>query len=154
MEVVKTILDDGSGKAFDAALRGTLRDGGDLQIITKNDGTRDGHPCLMLTFSVQLPDGTIRQVQTVTTVRNFLASAGAVAGRYQAENDRLFPKPEAKDGDTLTGNHLGMKWEAKLMERFYIVAVEGLPGAMGIAGDETSAKGLGENFINQYLGSR
>ena len=55
---------------------------GDLKIITKNDATVGGKPAVMLTFTVQLPDGTMQRVQTVTTAQMFVSAAAAVKGRY------------------------------------------------------------------------
>ena len=82
MEHVVIKLDDGTGHEFDEALKGTLPDAGDLKVITKNDATVGGKPAVMLTFTVQLPDGTMQRVQTVTTAKMFVSAAAAVKGRY------------------------------------------------------------------------
>jgi hypothetical protein len=82
MEHVQISLDDGTGAKFDEALRDTLPDGGDLRVVTKDNGTVGGRPIVMLTFTAQLPDGSVRRVQTVTTVRQFQAVAAAIRGRY------------------------------------------------------------------------
>lgn len=85
-ESISVVLDDGSGAAYDAALHGptTLQDFGDLQIVTKNHGTKKGRPVVLLTFSVTLPDGSTAKVQTVTTLQNFLNAATILARRYLA----------------------------------------------------------------------
>jgi hypothetical protein len=81
-EEIRIILDQDGGKTYDQALKGTLQDHGDLSIITKDKGTAGGRPIVMLTFSVQTPDGTRQRVQTVTTLRNFLGAASILYGRY------------------------------------------------------------------------
>ena len=82
MEVIKHQLDDGTGRAFDDALKDTLPDGGDLQIITKDAGTVNGNPVAILTFTVELPDGTFRKAQTVTTVALLMGTLAILRGKY------------------------------------------------------------------------
>jgi hypothetical protein len=82
MEHTTIILDDGTGKAFDHAPRNSLPDGGDLRIITKDNATTEGNAAVLLTFTVEFPDGNLHNAQTVTTVRLFLAAAAAMRGRY------------------------------------------------------------------------
>lgn len=84
MEQARIILDDGTGSAFDQRVRGddVLPDGGDLTVVTKNNGTKEGRPIVLFTFTVQLPDGTLRKVQTVTTVRMFQTIAKAIEVKY------------------------------------------------------------------------
>lgn len=81
-EKVKLTLDDGSGKDFDEALRDTLKDGGDLHIITKHTGTKEGRPIAILTFTVEVAPGVKKKAQTVTTVRNLLGAADLIQSRY------------------------------------------------------------------------
>lgn len=84
MEHVQIILDDGTGSDFDKSIRGdnVLQDDGKLKIITKEKGTVEGNPIVALVFNVALPDGSIKTVQTVTTVRMFQQAAAAMTGRY------------------------------------------------------------------------
>lgn len=85
-ETLDITLDDGTGQAYDEALRETtLPEGADLRIITKDRATQGGRPAVMVTFTVHLPDGSRRRVQAVTTARLFLMAAAAVRGRYPEE---------------------------------------------------------------------
>ena len=83
MKHVSIILDDGSGKEFDARVRGddVLKDCGDLEIVTKTQGTAGGRPIVILTFHVITPVGKFR-VQTVTTARMLVTAAQAIIGKY------------------------------------------------------------------------
>lgn len=62
-----------SPEKFDKALRGglddlpVLPDRGDLSVYFKPNATVSGKGAAVLTFTVQLPDGTFARVQTVTT---------------------------------------------------------------------------------------
>lgn len=67
MEQIAIILD--KPEKFDEKLRNSLPDGGDLEVITKENATVSGAPAVMLTFTVELPDGTFATAQTVTTVK-------------------------------------------------------------------------------------
>lgn len=77
-----------SDEEFDLYLFGrdgvpTLKDGGDLTIVTKDDGTVDTHrgiACLF--FTVELPGGGTARAQTVTTVRILKMALAALEGRY------------------------------------------------------------------------
>ena len=83
MEHTTIILDDGSGREFDARLKGqgVLQDYGDLEVITKDNGTAGGRPIVMLSFHVITPIGRFR-VQTVTTARMLVTAARAITGKY------------------------------------------------------------------------
>jgi len=85
MEHLHITFDSGGGKEFDKALKGTLPDGGDLKVITKERATAKGEPGVIITFTVQLPDGTIKRVQTVTTARLFANAGLAIATRYNLQ---------------------------------------------------------------------
>jgi len=54
----------------------------DLTIATKARATKSGNAGVVIGFSVQLPGGTIAQVQAVTTVANFLAAAVAIQAAH------------------------------------------------------------------------
>jgi len=82
MEGTAVLLDDGSGKEFDSALRGTLKDGGNLRLITKDVGTEDGNPIAMLTFTVGIGSDRTARAQTVVSVKMFLAAAKILASKY------------------------------------------------------------------------
>jgi len=69
--------------AFDKAIRTqpdgipVLPDGADLRCFVKPNATVGGKAGVVLTFTVQLPDGTFARAQTVTTAAN-LELAGSV----------------------------------------------------------------------------
>lgn len=71
---------------FDITVHGqdgvrTLMDAGDLQIITKDNGTHSGRALACLTFTVDV-DGKPVRVQTVTTVRLLTSAFAILRGRY------------------------------------------------------------------------
>jgi len=70
-----------SDEEFDEVVHNSLQDCGDLVAVVKDHATANGRPCVALTFTVALPDGTLQRVQTVTTAACFLAIAAAVRGR-------------------------------------------------------------------------
>jgi hypothetical protein len=85
MEVIRLVFDDGSGKEFDAALRGTLKDGADLKVITKDAGTEEGNPICMLAFSVKIGGGEsarVARVQTVCSAKHLIAVGRALDAKY------------------------------------------------------------------------
>ncbi len=75
MEGIIVKLDDA---AFDAAVHGppegqpSLPDCGDMAIIVKKNATVNGNAMAVITFSVQLPNGTLRRAQSPTTVANLM----------------------------------------------------------------------------------
>ncbi|MEE8538558.1 MAG: hypothetical protein V3S54_01990 [Woeseiaceae bacterium] len=84
MESIHVTLNDRA--AFDQAVNGdaSLVERGDLEIITVDDGTKDGNPAAVITFSVRLPnnEGGYR-AQAVTTVRALAMALSAIQGRYR-----------------------------------------------------------------------
>lgn len=82
MESISIILDDGTGKEYDAALKGTLPECGDLKFITKDKGTQSGNPIVLIAFTVQLPDGTMARAQAATTAKCIDGLAKALRGKY------------------------------------------------------------------------
>lgn len=86
--MVQVILDDdGRGTAFDEAMRVArdeheAKEGGDLQLIIKGNGTKEGNPAIMVTFTCQKGDGPLFRAQAVTTVKAFLAAANIVRANY------------------------------------------------------------------------
>lgn len=83
METIHVTLNDRA--AFDQAVHdpASLTERGDLEIITIDDGTEDGNPAAVITFSVRLPnnEGGYR-AQAVTTVRALTMALSALKGRY------------------------------------------------------------------------
>jgi hypothetical protein len=66
-----TVDADGSGRLFDSLLdhcrKTGVQDTGDLRIITKKAGTKQGRPIAAITFTADI-QGTPVTVQTVTTL--------------------------------------------------------------------------------------
>lgn len=83
MERIIVELND---EKFDAAVHGppegqpSLPEGGDLAIYVKKNATVGGNAMAVLTFSVQLPNGTIRRAQCPTTVRNLTLAPAILKG--------------------------------------------------------------------------
>ncbi len=79
MEVLRLSIEP---EMFDKAVHGgldqlpTLPDGGDLALYVKPKATQSGKAGVVLTFTVQMPDGSMARVQTVTTAA-LLEQAGA-----------------------------------------------------------------------------
>lgn len=83
MEAIKIKLSDID---FDEAVHGkpegqpTLPDAGDLAIYIKKKATVSGAAGAVLTFTVQLPNGNLQRVQTVTTVTNLMMALSVLKG--------------------------------------------------------------------------
>ena len=69
---------------YDKAVRVGPPEGGDLRLIVKDRATVDGWPAVAITFTVQMPDGKLQQVQAVTTAKLFLGAATALRARVAA----------------------------------------------------------------------
>lgn len=83
MESFIITLDDGTGKAFDDALKdNTLQDYGDVRLITKDNATTEGNPAIMITFGVLQTNGIAKKAQVVTTAKLFLMAAKAIKNKY------------------------------------------------------------------------
>lgn len=100
MEQLRTKLND--VERFDAVLKDSLPDAGDLEIITKDAGMVSGRGIVMFTFMVQLSDGSRKRVQTVTTMRSFRAIASAIAATYNDDGYRVNMYDPLDDG-VITG---------------------------------------------------
>lgn len=103
MEHLELQINDIDG--FDAVMKSSLPDTGDLKIITKDAGTEGGRGIVMFTFTVQLPDGTLARAQTVTSMRSFRAIASAVAATYNDDGHRVNMSDPLDDG-VITGETL------------------------------------------------
>lgn len=82
MENVTVVIDAGK---FDEAVRGglpdglpVLQEGRDLAVYVKPGATAGGKAAAVLTFTVQLPDGSFARAQAVTTLA-LLESLGMAA---------------------------------------------------------------------------
>lgn len=74
---------------WDKVLKNCLPEAGDLMMVTKDNCTASGRPGVMLTFTVELPNGEMRRAQTVVTGRLFALMAAAFRGRYGPEGDAV-----------------------------------------------------------------
>lgn len=83
MEQISIKINDAA--AFDAALKESLAEAGDLQIITKDGATVSGKPAVMLTFTVTLPNGHHARAQAVTTLKLLLPVLQALNAKYAAD---------------------------------------------------------------------
>lgn len=73
---------------YDEILKNSLPDFGDVEIITKDGGMTSGRGIVMITFSVQLPDGSTARVQTCTSMKLFRSVAVALAATYTDDGFR------------------------------------------------------------------
>ena len=83
MEHIEVTLNDQG--AFDQAVNGdaSLMSRGDLEFITIDQGTEEGRPAVVITFSTRLPNGEGGyRAQVVTTVRLLRMALKAIEGRY------------------------------------------------------------------------
>jgi len=55
------------------------------EVFTKIKGTNEGRPIIGFKFDVATPEGEIRSVIRVMTVRNFLTLAGLVEGAHKEQ---------------------------------------------------------------------
>lgn len=145
-------LDDGSGLAFQSAIADALPADEILSITTIDDGTKEGEPAVAVSFPVHMPNGKTYNAVKVVTVRNFLDAASGIAGKYPKQLERRWPTKEV--GHTIKGEHRGMKFEALLMEKFYIVSIKGLKGQIAIAGSETDVPAVANGMIDTWFASR
>lgn len=67
---------------YDKAVHSGLAEGGDMLLITKDGVTNEGNPGIVITFTVQLPDGTLHRAQSSTTLKAFLTAAQVIAAAY------------------------------------------------------------------------
>jgi hypothetical protein len=89
MESISIKLND--PEAFDRILRGpdSLPDAGEMSMVTKDNGTAAGRPCVLLSHWVKCPDGSIKLAQTTITGRLFANMAATFRGRYGPDGDRV-----------------------------------------------------------------
>ena len=81
MENLDIVLDsDYDGKDYDAVLSDTLPECGDMKTIVKHGAMTSGKSAVMVTFTVQLPDGTTKRVQAVTSANLFIQAGNLVKG--------------------------------------------------------------------------
>ena len=142
----RIILDqDGTGADFDAALQGTLQDYGNAVFISKANGTESGLPAVLIGFTVRLPDGTDRRVQTVVTGRILVAVAQALCGA----NPSLGRPPllGAKPGESRHGIHAGVGWDAICVEKCWLITTE-KSDRVGFAFEDAEVESVARGIID------
>jgi hypothetical protein len=113
----------GESDTFDNVVHGrdgvtTLRDGGDLRVVTKDGATDQGRAIACLSFTVEV-DGKLVRAKTVTTVQLLVGLMSALVGRYGYDG-----KPRA----------------AANLEELRLDALNGMPAAMASAVKEDILK--------------
>lgn len=142
-----TLDQDGSGRAFDAALQDTLPSGNHTRIITKSQGTAGGNPIVLIGFDVQV-DGRRYRAQQIVTAREFLRAAVAIAACHPGLDGPL--TPDAPVGHKLSAKHRGVGYDAILVERVYLVSIEGGRGLV-VASNELEVHALAQHAIDAQL---
>ena len=86
MEALNIVFGD---KWFDELVHGpqvngaaTLLQASPITVACKDVATAGGRPGAVICFNVALPDGSIAHARATTTVRNLMALATALRGRY------------------------------------------------------------------------
>lgn len=77
MEVLRCQL---SADEFDKAVHEGLPECGDLAVYIKPNATVRGNPMVVVTFTVQLPDGTKARVQATTTLALYESTFACIRG--------------------------------------------------------------------------
>lgn len=142
---------DGDGKEYQAALRGrdVLPSGENVSVITTAKGTVGGQACVLVTFDVQMPGGTIRKAQYTFTQKELLAAADAVRAAHPLPED--LGKPEAPAGTIIRKFHDGVGWNALLVEKCYIITVEGR-NEISLAFTDAEVEPVGRAAVDKVLG--
>lgn len=73
---------------FDEVVHGGLPEGRDLEIVFKHGAMESGAGAVVITFSVQLPDGKVVRCQAVTSCRAFLTAADGIRAYDQVARER------------------------------------------------------------------
>lgn len=146
--MIQCLFDDAA--TFDEVVHGSLRDGGDLSIVTKENATQGGEPAACLTFTVQTRDGKVDRAQTVVTVRNLIDALHAVMGKYSHLANAK--EPDGKIGEQISDHHRGVAYDAVCVEQVWLVSVESVDGFVGMGRTKDDVKAIAEGAINASLG--
>lgn len=131
------VLDNGTGVEFDRVVAAGHRIHNDWKLVVKENATEAGKPAVAIAVGNQV---------LVVTVRNFLEAAAVLQGKFPSASDRAMPTLPA--GSVLEGNHAGKNWRAILVEKIYIVQVDGAEG-ISLAGDEQNAELLAKTMAEK-----
>lgn len=139
-------------EGFNNILKRSMPDTEDCYFITKDNGTIQGNPIVMIHFESKLPGRgktSFGTSQKVLTVEEFLRVAEGLRVRYGDMRERTsFPKEG--DESVVEKEFKGLKWSAMLKEKVYLVAIEG-GNNLSIAGDLEEAQKIAEYLINRSL---
>lgn len=80
MEKISVLM--GQPEEFDKAVHEGLPEGGDIRIVVKEGAMVSGAHGIVITWTVQLPDGEIKTAQATTSLRTFAAAAQLLRARY------------------------------------------------------------------------
>lgn len=69
---------------YDSIVHAGPPEAGDMELVVKDGATAGGWPGVVVTFTVQLPNGQHQRVQAVTTARLFLGAATLLRGHVAA----------------------------------------------------------------------
>ncbi len=143
---------EANGMTYDAEVRGegVLPSGESVLIVTKSKGTEGGQAVVLVKFDVQLPDGTIAKAQYTFTAREFISAAQAVQGAHPQPAD-LDKPPTAKPGTVIQKFHRGVGWTALMVEKAYLISVEGRREVSIAFSDEEMLK-MGPLAVDKALG--
>lgn len=83
---------------YDEVIKDSLPECGDMEIVTKDAAMVSGRAGVMVTFRVELPDGTLKRVQSVTPMRAFRAMALALSTTYDDDGFRQNMADPLADG--------------------------------------------------------
>ena len=149
MGQLKLILDqDGSGEDFDRLLKNTFTTTGNPAIITKAKGTEKGKAAVMITFPIAIGAGIAGRACVVMTARELVRAAEAVAAVHP---ESLSGKAAAEPVGTIKdGVHRGRVWNAALVEKVYLVRVEG-SDMVSFAFNEEELLGVAQASVDLVL---
>lgn len=82
MKSIVVHLDDGTGCKFNRVKEHSLQNDGQIRFYTKEQGTIEGNPIIMISFKVMQDNGQIKNVQSVTTLNLFMAAVDILKQKY------------------------------------------------------------------------
>ena len=134
---------------FDAIVQRSLPDCGEehFGVLIKEDATSGGHPAACISF-VSMTDNGPRRVQIVVTMRLLLNLLTALRKKYAYLEDAM--EMPANSPNQISGHFSGIGWNAVIVDRVYLVAIEGAPW-VGLAKSEGEARAVAEGTIKALL---
>ena len=71
---------------FDELVHTGLPEGRNIEMASKMGATVNGEPAIVVSFTVQLPDGSTARAQAATTLKAFKAGVDTLAGYHERED--------------------------------------------------------------------